>query len=261
MLALQRKSADYVEYGKSFVLSDQSSRITSRKAGLRDEFHFLLEHSGDGAHAFQTLVDQYNFTTVADIGAGVGWHSQLFRKYGKKVTAIDLGRTQAKVADPKETHPGKGGGATPDVIGNFMCTVVSDTFDAVWANHVLEHMENPGLFVRRLFGMLREGGVLALSVPPFKTDTVGGHVTNWHAGLLLQHLVRVGFDCSHVRILRVGYNLSILLKKRSIREPISWIHDHGDIMRMKRYLPSVLVKTNHFLRYDAFRGNIVALNW
>lgn len=255
------KMTQYVEYGTKQILTGYSTRFPSsnkeeRQKGLRKEFHFLLAHLGDGGHIIQKLLDEYDFQTVADIGAGVGWHSKIFKDHGKTVVGIELGKTE-------HLHSGQtdGRGQQSAIVGNFMCGRLDRQFDVVWANHVLEHIQNPGLFMKRLFDMLPEGGILALSVPPFKTATVGGHVTNWHAGLLIQHLVRSGFDCKHLRFLRHGYNLSLLLKKVSITEKISWVHDKGDVKLMKPYLPSVLVETNDGLKRDEFNGNIVALNW
>lgn len=251
----------YIEYGEKQILTGYSTRYpsstkTERKIGLREEFHFLLAHLGDGGQVIQKLLDEYKFQTVADIGAGVGWHSKIFKDHGKTVVGIELGKTHALQGGKTD-----GKGTESQIVGNFMCGKLDRTFDVVWANHVLEHIQNPGLFMKRLFDMLPEGGILALSVPPFKTDTVGGHVSNWHAGLLIQHLVRSGFNCKHLRFLRHGYNLSLLLKKVSITEKINWIHDNGDIKLMKPYLPDVLVETNNDLKKDSFNGNIVALNW
>ena len=90
----------------------------------------------------------------------------------------------------------------------------------------------------------------------------------WHAGLLIIHLVKAGFDCTYIRILRGGYNLSILLKKRSIQKQILWTHDFGDTELMLPYLPDILVNSTRkksgqlsIITTGKFNGNILSLNW
>ena len=76
----------YVEYGKP-VWADETSRRTLYRGGIRKEFHHLWRgRRGDGAHVIQKLLDEYNFSTVADIGAGEGIHSKVFSEHGKQVS-------------------------------------------------------------------------------------------------------------------------------------------------------------------------------
>jgi len=242
----------YIDNGPDFKLTDETPRFnkTDRKQGLRKEFHFLLKHLGDGALCIQTLLDQYEFETVADIGTGVGWHTDIFRRHNKNVTAIELGEVpKIKFGDSQ-------------TMGNFQCRYPTKQFDVVWANHVAEHMMNLHLFFVKVFDMLKEGGILALSVPTMKTLAVGGHVSLWTGGMLIQHLIRAGFHLKYLRLIWRGYNLSIILKKKSIKEKIRWVHDKGDIKLMIPYLPDVLVKANaKLLKKDALNGNILTLNW
>lgn len=41
----------------------------------------------------------------------------------------------------------------------------SETFDYVWASHVLEHLENPQQAVRRWYDLLKPGGMMMIQVP------------------------------------------------------------------------------------------------
>ena len=83
---MRRLSETYVEYGRP-VWADETSRRTLYRSGIRKEFHHLWKgRRGDGAHVIQKLLDEYNFTTVADIGAGAGIHSKVFREHGKQVS-------------------------------------------------------------------------------------------------------------------------------------------------------------------------------
>jgi SAM-dependent methyltransferase len=212
---------------------------------LRGEFSHLF-----AAHALQQLLDNFNFTSVLDIGCGSGNHSDIFLNYGKDVTAIDYGHSD---------YFEKNRSVVKTLIGDFNTFIFDRQFDCVWCSHILEHQPNPNLFLQKVFSLLPEGGVLALTVPPFKPEIVGGHVSFWNAGLVLYHLVLAGFNCREASVLEYGYNISVLLRKTSVRLP-SLAFDRGDIRRLKAFLPAEL-------RYhsnegdDPFDGNIRRLHW
>src|SRR5205085_8415837 len=130
------------------------------------------------------------FQTVLDVGCGTGRHTRLFREAGKQVTAIDI-------------YPGVDDAVQADYLQHRF----DRAFDCVWVSHVLEHQLNVNHFLRKLNSELREGGLLAISIPPLKQDIVGGHVTLWNAGLLLYNLILAGFECSHAAITCYGYNI------------------------------------------------------
>ena len=75
---------------------------------------------------------------------------------------------------------------------------------------------------------MKDDGVLAITVPPGESLVIGGHLTNWNAGILLYNLVLAGFDC-------------------------------GDLRKITPYLPNVEYRSND--RDDNFKGNIYSLNW
>lgn len=183
------------------------------------------------------LLAEYEFDTVLDIGCGGGDATRIFRNHNKTVTAVDI--------NPQED---------PEVwIGDYreLCFPIP-AFDAIWCNHVLEHQVNPGAFLRKIRFELKEGGVLALTVPPAKHEIVGGHVSIWNGGLLLYHLILAGFDCSKARLRKYDYNISVLLKKKTIDLP-PLRHDNGDINRLKEFFPCGYTEN--------FDGDISECNW
>lgn len=173
------------------------------------------------------LIHERSFETVLDIGSGAGEQAQALRNAGKIVTELDYGKSKYFVLNPDE------GGA---VIGDFMELEIEQQFDCVVASHVLEHQLNVGDFLRKMHTVVREGGLIAISVPPAKPEIVGGHVTLWNAGLLLYNLVLAGFDCSDPWIRRYGYNISIVLEKKTIK-PMHLQFDSGDVERISSFLP------------------------
>jgi len=187
--------------------------------------------------ALDRLLSDYAFQTVLDVGSGQGLHADLFRKAGKTVITLD----------PSDHWAG-----SADIGRTLLDHRFSEPFDAVWCSHVLEHQLNVNQFLTRLFDIIKPGGILAITVPPWKTSIVGGHLTLWNAGLLLYNLVLAGFDCREARIGQYGYNISIILRKRHAALPRLKM-DAGDIEALAPYFP--------FPAVQDFDGEITDLNW
>lgn len=191
----------------------------------------------------QKLIDEFEFESVLDIGSGQGEHTRLFAQHGKRVTSIDRGLSRQFADAGRPAHV---------VVGDYLDISFDAPFDCIWASHVLEHQPNPHAFLVKVHADLEEGGVLALTVPPRKDQIVGGHVSLWNGGLVLYHLVLAGFDASAASVRRYGYNISVLLTKRSIEVP-ELTSDLGDLTTLAPYLPPGLG--------EPFDGDIRRLNW
>jgi SAM-dependent methyltransferase len=155
--------------------------------------------------------------TVLDVGSGAGIHARHMREAGLSVTTLDI-------APPA------------DIVTDFRTWRLPREYGAVWASHVLEHQPDPGEFLRHCFGLIREGGWFAVTVPPLKHDIVGGHVTLWNAGLLLYQLILAGFDCAQARVGTYAYNISVIVQKRS-RPEVPLVFDTGDIETLAPFFP------------------------
>jgi len=124
-----------------------------------------------------------------------------------------------------------------DIIGNYLDQWFPEGFDCIWASHVLEHQPNPNLFLQKVFSDLKDGGILAVTVPPMKPQIVGGHLTLWNAGLLIYNLIIAGFDCSEAKIIKHGYNISVIVEKRKAELPEDLHYDRGDILKLAHFFP------------------------
>lgn len=188
-----------------------------------------------GKEALDLVLKKFEFQTVLDIGCGVGTHSHIFRENKKTVTTIEI--------NPE---------FKPDIVGDFASTAVPGQFDLVWCCHVLEHQQNVGFFLKRIFRVLRPGGILAITVPPMKSNVVGGHLTVWNAGLLIYNLILAGFDCSDARVKEYGYNISLVCRKKRAKLPELKM-DYGDIELLAQFFP--------FKAFQGFNGGIHYINW
>lgn len=193
------------------------------------------------AEALEKLLGEYDFTTVLDVGCGPGRHLERFRSSGKTASGIDIV-----------------GLAEGVIVADYLRHEFQRPFDCLWLSHVLEHQLNVNFFLRKVFADLREGGVLAVTVPPLKHAIVGGHVTLWNAGLVLYNLVLAGFDCRQARVKQYGYNISVVTPKIPAAIPYRELHyDEGDIDLLARFFP----QHPRLPIRQGFCGDIRQLRW
>lgn len=207
----------------------------------------LLAHE-----CMRKLLTDYDFHTVLDIGCGEGLHSDILRQNGKNVFSLDYGKSPYLMRREDKRNI---------IIGDFReYDFGSLQFDAVWCSHVLEHQMDSHRFLCKVHQVLRENGVLAVTVPPLKHQIVGGHVSLWNAGLLLYHLILAGFDCSQAAVKKHGYNISVIVVKKTIDVVPKLIFDAGDITTIRPYLPEGLTYSEN-INDVQFNGDLDELNW
>lgn len=204
-----------------------------------------------GHEALDVLLAESGVQSVLDVGCGRGDHAVEMATAGKRVIGVDPNCVE-------DYNTQQNGGSVFFLRQDYLDPEfpLSEQFDAVWSCHVLEHVDNPQAMLRKMRGDLRDGGLLVLTVPPAQHAVVGGHFTLWNGGLLLYHLVRAGFDCREARIKQYGYNLSIIVRKRSVPDGAVPLEPNYPIERLKEYLPPVLE-----WQAGTFNGDIRNLNW
>ncbi|MBI5939209.1 MAG: class I SAM-dependent methyltransferase [Caulobacterales bacterium] len=192
----------------------------------------------------------YPFESILDIGTGSGTAALAFHAAGKQVTAtgFDL---RAYRADPMPA----GITLLEDVDVCQMTCFGDASFDAVWCAHVLEHTLNPGAALAEIRRVLRPGGHLFLSLPPYKHEVVGGHLTpGWNVGILMQVLVHAGFNVRDGSFVRRLNNI-VAFVRRGEPPPDTLRRRNGDIEAMADLLPPSINAV------QGFNGDLDAVNW
>lgn len=178
-----------------------------------------------------------NLVNILDVGAGeIEYHANDMRENGLSVDTADF--------FPTNTYRGD----------YLSLPAFEKQYDGLWCAHTLEHQLNVNQFLVRVFSDVREGGMVCITVPTAKDKIVGGHVSLWNAGLLIYNLILAGFDCSDASVSTYGYNISVVVKKKTAQLP-RLNYDTGDIELLSRFFPKGLnAKQN-------FNGIITELNW
>ena len=190
-------------------------------------------HRSRADEAILFCLRNLKFDSVLDICCGDGFHSDVFRESGKRVTTIDHNNEYA------------------DYKGIYQ-NIEFQPHDLTWCCKALEHQLNPHDFLRKIRKETKVGGHTCITVPPLKHDITGGHVSLWNAGLLLYHLVLAGFDCSNAHVKTYKYNVSVIAQAAEFDLP-PLLYDNGDIEILKPWLP--------WFCEELFDGMILEYNW
>lgn len=98
-----------------------------------------------------------------DLGAGSGEFSFLARRLGAEVTAVEPNEAYAEYCRAKLDLPVQTGR-----MEDF--AFAEGSFDMIRLSHVLEHLRDPVVALRRMAGWLAEDGILYIEVPDIESD-------------------------------------------------------------------------------------------
>lgn len=98
--------------------------------------------------------------TALDVGCGAGLLAEPLARLGAAVTGVDAA---PELIEAARTHAGEAGLAIRYVAGEV--ADIPGQFDLVTALEVVEHVADPGTFVRQLAQRLAPGGLLVMSTP------------------------------------------------------------------------------------------------
>ena len=163
---------------------------------------------------------------VLDMGCGGGRHAFALYRRGADVTALDrsagdLVDVEAVFGAMREAGEAPAGARARTVRGDaYALPFDDDSFDAVIAAEVLEHLPEDERAMAELHRVLRPGGSLAVTVPRWGPEKVcwalseayhsveGGHVRIYRGDELADRLQRTGLEprgTSHTHALHAPY--------------------------------------------------------
>ncbi|MBI2353843.1 MAG: class I SAM-dependent methyltransferase [Deltaproteobacteria bacterium] len=152
-------------------------------------------HSEITELALQRLNDLYPLRAgvkILDVGCGQGPALSYFQDSGAQTIGITLNQTDVDVCCSKGFDVRK--------MDQSFLDFEPQSFDIVWARHVIEHSVMPLFTLREFHRVLKPGGMLYLEVPG--TDTAAGHAWNknhysvFSKSSWLALLAKGGFECT-----------------------------------------------------------------
>lgn len=128
--------------------------------------------------------------TVLDAGCGWGTTYLALEKEGYRVTGMDISERMLRELDAPQRRLAVG-----DLTASF---APAQTFDAVLAMDVIEHIDDDLAAARQLHSLVRPGGLLILSVPALpqlfsEFDRIQGHRRRYTEETLRETLQKAGF--------------------------------------------------------------------
>jgi len=242
----EKLSAKYLNIYRSSTIGDTTPILGTIEKDAAGHCGPFQTEAFRGKKIFDILINK-KIDTVLDVGAGKLETTEEFIKHGKIVDVCDfqdswyLSNSNVDKSLMQNIY-----------IGDINNIDIPNTYDAVWAAHILEHQPNPNIFLKKLHSLVKESGYLAIVVPPRKPFIVGGHVNMWNGGLLLYHLILAGFDCSGAQLLQYDYNIGVVVRKKTITPPPKINYDIGDLHILEKYFPLPIC--------EGFNGDIMKIN-
>jgi 2-polyprenyl-3-methyl-5-hydroxy-6-metoxy-1,4-benzoquinol methylase len=123
-------------------------------------------------------------SNVLDYGCNTGRHASFVKEsYGCNVMGADI-NTAAIAACKKKGIPA-------EMISPIFFEKYKSSFDIIINSHVLEHVDDPKIFLVKLRGLLKEDGIFVITIPQ---ERIRGDITTPQ---ILYFLLRFKFENPH----------------------------------------------------------------
>lgn len=186
---------------------------------------------------------------VLDVGCGTGTISFFLATKNNDVTGVDISKRAIKIACKNAKHLGLENKVKFKVC-DYPNGKIADSFDLILLNDVLEHIPCQSKALKTTIGLLKENGIIFLSVPlkeaPLyrlgllkKFDKKVGHVRRYSVEEFTNLIVGYGLTIEKIE-LREGILKNSLFTNRVLNKLVRFIR--GPLTEMVYILDNVLVK-------------------
>lgn len=125
------------------------------------------------------IIEKFKKTGKAlEIGSSTGVMLELFQKRGWEVMGVEPSKKACEIANRR---------GIKTLNTNFESVTLDNMYDVVILNHVLEHLDNPKLILKKCFQILNRGGLVFIDVPNFGSSASRFWKSKWKYLLLDEH--------------------------------------------------------------------------
>lgn len=133
----------------------------SRHYNSETQYDEWLQHLDDRERLWQRRLKKMGEFSRAgsllDVGTGIGQFLNQARHTYSPVAGTEISKTAIAIAEQRY--------GLEIARGDIESIDTSDTFDNITVFHVLEHVHDPGAFLRKCLDLLKPGGYLFIAVP------------------------------------------------------------------------------------------------
>lgn len=175
-------------------------------AGAKEGFGYIDYDHDKSAMAylfkrFLSLIAKYlpERGRLLDIGAATGYFVDLAKQAGWSAQGIDISAYAASEAKKK--------GLLVEAATIESFTAPPEAFAAVTMWDVLEHLSNPPMTVRKIHGMLKPGGLLAINTPDSGSLWARVWRGKWQALVPPEHMILFTKKALEILLSEAGYEI------------------------------------------------------
>ncbi len=183
----------------------------------KDLYENAYQHYGDYSKYIENIKnDKFHLTwankkffsyknlkgTLLDVGCSTGGFLLTAKGKGWKVKGIEISPSAAKIAYELTK--------SEIIVGDIDSLDINQNFDTITAWEVIEHLKEPGNFIKKCYQLLNKDGIFAISVPNWESKWMKKsnqdehwppfHLTFWNKNTLKNYLISVGFKDVIVKV-------------------------------------------------------------
>jgi len=186
----------------SYYKSKQYISHVTQKRNLFDWIYFIVRNYTLSSKIKLLSKLPVKDKTLLDFGAGVGFFIRTAIKSGWKSIGIETSENARNAANS----------ILPNSIfdNDHIDQLESNTFSIISLWHVLEHLQNPELYIRKFKQLLNEDGRLVVAVPNYKSYDAQYYREYWAAYDVPRHLWHFSKDSITRYFSEFGFQLEAI---------------------------------------------------